>query len=90
MDFGDRGIRMWIQLRVKLSRIYLVIFHGWTLHREKISFSDNYSRNTVSAREKYIYISRGVLFESFILKNYNRKGRLISRVEDRWASCRST
>lgn len=74
MDFGDRGIRVWIQLRVKLSRIYLVIFHGWTLHREKISFSDNYSRNTVSAREKYIYISRGVLFESFILKNYNRKG----------------
>lgn len=74
MDFGDRGIRMWIQLRVKLSRIYLVIFHGWTLHRKKISFSDNYSRNTVSAREKYIYISRGVLFESFILKNYNRKG----------------
>lgn len=56
MDFGDRGIRVWIQLRVKLSRIYLVIFHGWTLYREKISFSDNYSRNTVSAREKYIYI----------------------------------
>lgn len=56
MDFGDRGIRVWIQLRVKLSRIYLVIFYGWTLYREKISFSDNYSRNTVSAREKYIYI----------------------------------
>lgn len=70
MDFGDRGIRVWIQLRVKLSRIYLVIFHGWTLYREKISFSDNYSRNTVSAREKYIYI---YFQRSFIRKFYSQK-----------------
>lgn len=76
MDFGDRGIRVWIQLRVKLSRIYLVIFYGWTLYREKIRVFQIIILETqyLPVKNIYIYISRGVLFESFILKNYNRKG----------------
>lgn len=46
-----------------------------SLYREiiirKLVFQDNYSRNTISGREKYIYIyiSRGILFSK-----YNRKG----------------